>query len=242
MTGGGLSATGQWQSTKTRYLLPVKLVKALYRGKLLALLHEGLNSGLLKPVAGQTVASLHRLLGQLRRTEWHVRLKERYAHGQGVMKYLARYVKGGPITDSRLVRVDDKTVTFRYRDHRDGRRKPMTLSSGDFMGRVLWHLPEPYQHTVRTAGLYSNRAGEKRDTCRAQLQQGRAAVSTRLSWQHYLTQAGHGRRARCPLCGAQLAALPRRRHNQNSYQERKAVSVFVQQTVETIIACVPRPP
>lgn len=106
-----------------------------------------------------------------------MRLKERYAHGQGVTKYLARYVKGGPIADRRLCRVGSETVTFRYQDHRDGQPKRLTLSVGDFMGRVLWHLPEPHQHLVRTAGLYANRALARRQAIRTQLKQGREAVA-----------------------------------------------------------------
>jgi len=37
------------------------------------------------------------LLNKLGRKKWNVHLRERYPHGEGVVKYLARYVRGGPL-------------------------------------------------------------------------------------------------------------------------------------------------
>lgn len=242
VTGGGLAGSGHWRGTKSNYLLPVRLVQALYRNKLLAMLHQAANDGVLRAVPGGTTRSVHGELAALRDKRWQVHLRERYAHGEGVTKYLARYVRGGPISDRRIYRVDDETVTFGYRDHRDGRRKRMTLAAHEFISRILWHLPEPYQHMVRTAGLYSNRAAQKRSRCRRHLNQGPEAVRRGLSWQAYLSRSGHHRRAACPRCGAPLAVASPRRQNQNSYSMRRAVAVFVQLTDQADIACVPQPP
>ena len=242
VTGGGITSEGQWRGTKTPYLLPVRLVKALYRNKFLGLLHAAVTAGSLRPLAGQTSAALHGLLAGLRKLDWHVRLKERYAHGQGVTKYLSRYVKGGPISDHRVCQVTDETVTFRYRDHRDGHHKRLRLSVGDFMGRLLWHLPEPHQHLVRTAGVYANRAEAKRHRCREQLKQLHQPVPGGPSWQDYLTRRGYASAAVCPLCGSPLVVLPRRRQNQNSYKLTPPTAVDVQQIDGAYIACEPRPP
>lgn len=40
-----MTALGQWRATKTPYLLPVRVVKALYRGKCLGLLQEAVTQG-----------------------------------------------------------------------------------------------------------------------------------------------------------------------------------------------------
>ena len=40
---------------------------------------------------------------------------ERYRHGAGVVTYLARYLRGGPIKNARLVAYDGDRVTFTYR-------------------------------------------------------------------------------------------------------------------------------
>ena len=54
------------------------------------------------------------LLNRLGRKNWHVYLSARYAHGEGVSRYLARYVKGGPLHNSQIVRATEREVTFRY--------------------------------------------------------------------------------------------------------------------------------
>ena len=52
---------------------------------------------------------------------------ERYRHGAGVVTYLARYLRGGPIKNARLVAWDGERVTFTYRtrhEKADGARRP----------------------------------------------------------------------------------------------------------------------
>ena len=71
---------------------------------------------------------LKNLLNELGRKKWNVCIRERYGHGSGVITYLARYVRGGPLSNQKLLCVDEAGVTFRYRDHRDGKVKPMTLT------------------------------------------------------------------------------------------------------------------
>jgi Putative transposase len=79
---------------------------------------------------------------------WHVKILERYEHGRGVVTYLARYLKGGPINHGRLVDCRNGVVRFRYRDNRDkdpeegrGRRKILPLSADQFLSRLLEHAP-----------------------------------------------------------------------------------------------------
>lgn len=241
VTGGGLQGA-HWCPTKTPYLLPVRLVKALYRAKCLAMLHEAVNRGELLPGRGETVTALHRLLAELKRVSWHVRLKERYAHGQGVTKYLARYVKGGPISDSRIRAVSESSVRFRYQDHRDGKQKQLTLGVGDFLSRVLWHLPEPRQHVVRFAGLYASRAQANRMMARSALHQPSPPPAPGMSWQSYLQRLGHGSKSNCPICGEGLIVPPRVRRDRKSYRIRQATAVFVQQVDRVYIPCEAQPP
>ena len=105
---------------------------------------------------------MRRVLVAAARPKWNIRIAERYPHGRGVMKYLARYVRGGPIKDHRLVRFDGQEVTFRYGNHRerDARGKPqqaeLTLSVAEFLRRWSEHVPLPGVHTVRAWGLYAS--------------------------------------------------------------------------------------
>lgn len=168
VTGGGLAADG-WRQRRGGYLLPVRAVKALYRGKFMALLRADLEKDrLVLPDDGSEVASSN-LLRRLYAKSWNVRIQERYAHGHGVVEYLARYVRGGPIRNRSLVSATRSSVVFSYRDHRDQRRKQMRLPGDEFLRRLFWHVPEPRSHVVRLYGLYARNARAVCASCRQEL-------------------------------------------------------------------------
>jgi Transposase zinc-binding domain/Putative transposase len=52
-TGGGLHETGPWGAVRHGFLLPMRVVMALFRGQLLAALRQGLPSGQLTPPPGK---------------------------------------------------------------------------------------------------------------------------------------------------------------------------------------------
>src|SRR5712692_7141325 len=101
------------------------------------------------------------LLHRLGRKKWHVQIMERYAHGQGVVSYLARYLRGGPLNPARVVAWDEQSVTCWYADNQDpdaqgrGTRKLLPLSVEDFLQRWLWHVPPPGLQVVRAYGGYA---------------------------------------------------------------------------------------
>lgn len=205
VTGGGLAEDGTWREARSGYLLPVDVVKRVYKGKLLSRLWDALKADALSLPQGQTRDDLERLLKAVGKKAWNVRLQERYPHGRGVMLYLSRYVKGGPISDRRLLSADTTWTRFGYKDHADGKRKVMQLPTERFMARVLWHVPVDGQHTVRQYGLYAHQAGPKRARCRAQL--GQAPEKARmapLEWQAFVQQFGENAAATCPDCGKAL--------------------------------------
>ena len=90
-------------------------------------------------------------------------------------KYLARYVRGGPIKDHRFLAFDGEQVTFRYGNHRelDGCGQPqqqeVTLTVGEFLCRWSEHVPLPGVHMVRAWGLYASTQRPKLERCREQL-------------------------------------------------------------------------
>jgi hypothetical protein len=203
VSGGGLSAGGEWKGITNGYLLPVRVVKALFRGKLLGAIAEGLRDQRLRQVPSVTAVDWARTRRALSTKNWNVYLRERYPHGQGVLRYLARYVKGGPIADTRLRTTTAASVTFSYQDHRDGQHKTMTLAASEFLARLLWHVPEPRQHTIRHYGLYAAQSARRRARARAHLGQPEAtAIET--SWQTTLARLGRGDRTNCPRCGQRL--------------------------------------
>jgi hypothetical protein len=175
VSGGGLSVDGSWQSVRTGFLLPVAVVRALFRSKVLGEIERLWLSGRLQAPAHWPDDVVRQVLVEAARQQWNIRIAERYPHGRGVMKYLARYVRGGPIKDHRFGAFDGEHVTFRYGNHRelDGHGKPrqaeLTLNVTEFLRRWSDHVPLPGVHTVRAWGLYASTQRRRLEECREQL-------------------------------------------------------------------------
>jgi len=145
------------------FLLPVRVIMAVFRGKMLGALRRALDrDALVLPEARrpQQWLNLLKRLGHTQKTPWNVHIRERYRHGVGVVTYLARYLRGGPIKNARLVAWDRDRVTFTCRASAEAKasgadpRSRMTLSSADFLQRWLLHVPAPQTRVVRSYGLY----------------------------------------------------------------------------------------
>ncbi len=168
VTGGGASPEG-WKSVRNGYLLPVRVVRALFRGKLLAALREDVARERLVLPADRSRAWIENLLRRMQQRTWNVRIQERYTHTRGVLLYLGRYLRGGPISNRRLLAASKDRVVFAYTDHRDAKSKVMALPMEQFLQRLLWHVPEPGRHVVRYFGLYARDQAAAREACRAEL-------------------------------------------------------------------------
>jgi hypothetical protein len=175
VSGGGLTVDGQWQRVRTGFLVPVAVVRALFRGKVLGAIEELWLTGQLQHPPHWAAEGVRQVLIEAARQKWNLRIAERYPHGRGVVKYLARYVRGGPIKDQRLLSFDGEQVTFRYGNHRerDGHGKPqqqeLTLSVAEFLHRWSEQVPLPGMHTVRAWGLYASTQRRRLEACREQL-------------------------------------------------------------------------
>ena len=156
ISAGGLNDAGQWRASKTDYLVPVKALSALFRGKLLTQLSHALAHQRLKLPPQHDAQHWRQCIRRQYSKHWNVELSKPYAHGRGVALYLARYVKGGPLGHGRALHTDAQGVHFDYTDHRDGQHKHMTLQTDTFIRRVLWHAPVQGQHLVRHCGLYAS--------------------------------------------------------------------------------------
>jgi Putative transposase len=99
--------------------------------------------------------TLRHRLGHPPKTPWNVRSMERYRHGAGVVTYLARDLRGGPIKNAWWVGYEGDRVPCTYRtraeEPRSGSplRPRLTLSTADFLQRWLLHVPAPQARVVR---------------------------------------------------------------------------------------------
>lgn len=160
VTGGGLTPSGEWKATGD-YLLPGRVLRRYYRGKVQALLKLAFETGELTLPPDMSKADFWRVYRSLYRKAWSVRIEERYEHGKGVMLYLARYCKGGPLHPDQIKGWHGDQLTMSYLDHRDKRIKQQRLSPLQLIQRLLQHVPATGVHTVRYYGLYAPAAKER---------------------------------------------------------------------------------
>ncbi len=162
--GGGLSPDGQsWVACRPRFFLPVRVLSRLFRRLFLDRLAAAHAEGRLDfygDLAGLADrAAFNARLTPLRRRDWVVYAKRPFAGPEAVLAYLARYTHKVAISSSRLVSLDARGVTFRWKDYRvdgDARRKLMTLSADEFIRRFLIHVLPPGFHRIRHFGLFAN--------------------------------------------------------------------------------------
>jgi putative transposase/transposase-like zinc-binding protein len=207
ITGGGLRPDGTWRAVNNGYLLPGRVARDLFRGKFIAAVRHQLEQGKLAVPPTERLQQVLNLLNKLGRKKWNVCIRERYAHANGVLTYLGRYMRGGSIANRRIVAWDEETVKFRYKDYRedDGKKhKEMELSLNDFVRRVLLHVPEPGQKVVRSYGILAGSRRADLNRCRELLGQGPVQETEVRSWQECVTRLGDNDPSRCPVCGARL--------------------------------------
>jgi hypothetical protein len=91
--------------------------------------------------------------------EWVVYAKRPFAGPEAVLAYLSRYTHRVAISNSRLLSLDERGVTFRWKDYRAQgrtRHKTMTLTAPEFMRRFLLHVLPSGFHRIRHYGLLAN--------------------------------------------------------------------------------------
>lgn len=85
--------------------------------------------------------------------------KDCLAHTSTVVDYLARYAHRIAITNSRLLAVNDREITLRIKDYRDGNRlKTLCLSGEELVRRFLLHVLPRGLMRIRHFGFLANRS------------------------------------------------------------------------------------
>jgi hypothetical protein len=120
--GGGLAPDGQrWIACRPGFFLPVRVLSRLFRRRFLEELQRLHDQGQLKffgehraPADAKAFAAW---MAPLRTCEWEVYAKRPFAGPQAVLAYLSRYTHRVAISNSRLLAMDERGVTFRWKDY-----------------------------------------------------------------------------------------------------------------------------
>ncbi len=208
--GGGISFDGRrWISSRPAFLLPVRVLGALFRRLFLTRLIALHEAGRLVFFGAQAdLADRRRLLRHLapvRKKRWVIYVKAPFSGPEAVLAYLSRYTHRVAISNQRLIAYDQTGVTFRYKDyHRGGpeRQRVMTLAPHEFIRRFLLHvLPQGF-HRIRHYGLLASSV-RKLDIARARELLAVASPAAKpveapepLDW-----------RPPCPCCGGRMRII-----------------------------------
>jgi hypothetical protein len=162
--GGGISLDGErWISCRPRFFLHVRVLSLLFQRLFLEQLAVSHKAGRLQFFGGHArlaeQGAFAAYLAPLRKIKWVVYAKPPFGGPEAVLAYLSRYTHRVAIANSRLISLDDKGVTFKWKDYRakgPDRHKLMTLATDEFIRRFLIHvLPQGF-HRIRHYGLFAN--------------------------------------------------------------------------------------
>jgi len=162
--GGGLSLDGErWIACRRGFFLPVRVLSRLFRRRFLEELERAHREERLRFFGEHTAladaAAFTAWLAPLKQCEWVVYAKRPFAGPEAVLAYLSRYTHRVAISNQRLIAMDTRGVTFRYKDYRAKGRthhKTMTLAAPEFMRRFLLHVLPSGFHRIRHYGLLAN--------------------------------------------------------------------------------------
>jgi len=144
VTGGGLADDDdRWVPARTAFLFPVRVMGALFRGKMLDALERAHARGLLD------VSSVD--LRALRNKSWIVYAKRPFGGPEQVLRYLGRYTHRVGISNRRLIAMDARGVTFHTKDGR-----AVTVPGAEMLARFVEHVLPPRFVKIRHYGLHAS--------------------------------------------------------------------------------------
>jgi hypothetical protein len=150
VTAGGLTDDRRrWRPARQRHLFPVRVLGALFRGKVLAALQRSLARG---ELSSPDPVATRRTIGALHQTPWLVYVKRPFGGAKRLFQYLGRYTHRVGLSNQRLVAVTPGAVTFRTKDGRTA-----TLHPEEFLRRLLLHVLPSGFVKIRHSGLFAAR-------------------------------------------------------------------------------------
>jgi hypothetical protein len=147
---------GRQHPARQNFLLPIKALAKLVRGKFRALLQRKCPDLVVPNVVWQV--------------PWILPVTAWGNGEQAVLDYLARYVFRIALSNARIVGLDDETVTIRHKDRKTGHARTCRLSGDEFMRRFLQHVLPRGFHKVRYFGLWHPAQRRNADRVRQMLQ------------------------------------------------------------------------
>ena len=152
VTAGGLEASGAWRSS---VYYDVDALTHYWRKGVIRLLRTSLRLGIIR-----TDLSAQQVEETLVREEnrwWSVKLQS-LGSKDHFLRYAGRYARRPPIAQRRITGISKQEIMFWAKDRKQRRQIIMRRTPGEFLAAWMQHIPERYEHAVRSFGLFGPRA------------------------------------------------------------------------------------
>jgi hypothetical protein len=135
-----------------KYLYPVRQLSIVFRGKLLERLKQNLKKQNLFTTAHQQI------IDRCYAKPWVVYCEPSLGNAQQIVEYLAKYTHRVAISNTRIKNIDERNVTFSYKDYADNaNQKLMTLTGVEFLRRFAMHILPRGFVKIRYFGILTSR-------------------------------------------------------------------------------------
>ncbi len=151
---GALMKTGEWKHARSRgkYLFDVKMLSNVFRARF---------AEALRTLKKENKLSLP-IPNGLFDKKWVVYAKQPFGGPKQVINYLGRYTHRTAISNDRILKVDDKDVTFAWKDYRNNYKKQITTLKGEEFLRLFCQHIVPVRFTrIRHYGFLSSACKKK---------------------------------------------------------------------------------
>ncbi|MEJ6949975.1 IS91 family transposase [Natronospora cellulosivora (SeqCode)] len=202
---GGLSSINQWIKSKNNFFMPIRVIAKKFRGKFIDFFKKEVLNGNIKFYGNIEYLNDDKkyqdLIDTLYYKNWVVFCEKTFKDASHVLNYLARYTNRVAIANSRIIKVENHQVTFRYKDYKDnGKTKFMTLDVLEFIRRFLMHiLPKKFKK-IRYFGIMASRNRKNKLLLCKKLTRTKIIEYLRLTTDQLIEKLGLETK-KCPICG-----------------------------------------
>jgi putative transposase/transposase-like zinc-binding protein len=190
VTEGGMNADGVWE---TQSFLNYAALRKVWQYECLSALRTVMPKNL------ENVKLIDRLFVAYRKG-FYVYAEPRVEDGQGISRYIGRYLRHPAIADARILAYDGEHVTFFYEDH-EGQRHEQTWPVLEFIHGLVRHIPPKHFKMVHYFGLYAPRKTTQVQALLQHIGQMIGRAVHHLHWRARIERNFGRDPLQCPRCG-----------------------------------------
>ena len=198
---GALMANGKWKNSRNRgkYLFKVEQLSNVFRARFTEQLRK-LHTE--KVIMGK-------IPGGLFHKNWVVYAKLPFGGPDQIIRYLGRYTHRTAISNERIIDVDNRQVTFSWKDYKKGYKKQTTsLQGSEFLRLFCMHILPPGYTRIRHYGFLSSASKRKSlSTIRKSLKVKEKKKDDPRPWQKIAFERMGIKPGICKNCGSRMVLI-----------------------------------